>query len=112
MKKIALVLSVCLVACLAGSVLASEKETVTLNGRIMCAKCALHEEGRTQCQNVLVVEDQKDEQYYYLVKNAINEEFGEVCTAKVPVEVTGQLSEKDGKQWIAAEKIRNIEDKG
>lgn len=105
MKKLALASSVLLLLALALPALGGDDQSVTLTGQIQCAKCGLHEEGRTKCQNVLVVNKDEATSYYYLVKNEVNEEFGEVCTSSVPVEVTGTLSEKDGKTWLAAEKI-------
>lgn len=109
MKKLACLLSITLLLALAGSALAGNDETVTLKGQILCAKCGLKEEGRTECQNVLVVKSGEKTHHYYLDKNEVNEEFGEVCRDAVAVEVTGRVSEKDGKNWIAPEKITKTE---
>lgn len=88
-------------------------KTVTLEGKVMCAKCALHEEGRTKCQNVLVVEKGHDSRHYYMAKNETAEEFGEVCTGSPAVRVTGKVEKKEGKTWIVADTIERLEsDKG
>jgi hypothetical protein len=89
-----------------------EKKAVTLEGKVMCAKCALHEEGRTKCQNVLVVEGEETT-HYYISKNATADKFGEVCMGAPEVRVTGMIEMKDGKHWIVADKIEKLEaDKG
>ena len=41
-----------------------------------------------------------------------NVEFGEVCMAQKPVSVTGTVSEKEGKTWLAATKISPVETEG
>lgn len=89
-----------------------EAGSVTLEGKIVCAKCTLHEEGRTKCQNVLVVEDAGTTQNYYLADTEANKEFGEVCMAKKPVVVTGTVSEQDGQLWLAATKIESVKTEG
>ena len=112
MKKLAILAAV-LLAVMAVSVPAmAGDEVVTLEGKIVCAKCSLHEEGLAKCQNVLVVDDEGKTSHYYLVKNDVDKEFGDVCMAKKPVQVTGTVSEKDGKSWIAATEIAPTESKG
>jgi len=110
MRRIAFLLMVGLL--FAGAAIAEDAKTVTVEGKVMCAKCALKEEGREKCQNVLVVEKGDEVEHYYLAATAANEEFGEVCMAKPVVRVTGTLSEKDGHTWLAAEKIEPVEDAG
>ena len=95
---------------LAGLAAAGDTEEVTLEGNVMCAKCALHEEGRTECQNVLVVEDDGDDAHYYLAATEANEELGEVCMATPRVRVTGTVEDKDGHIWLMATKIEPVED--
>jgi hypothetical protein len=105
MNKLATVSLVLLfTAALAGPVAAGE-ETVTLEGKMVCAKCNLKEEGLKKCQNVLVVEVNDERAHYYLAKNEANKEFGDVCLAEKQARVTGSVSEKDGKMWIAATEI-------
>jgi len=112
MRKLAwIALAVLVVSGFAYAGDAAKAKTVTLEGSVMCAKCALHEEGRTKCQNVLVVEDDKEKQHYYL-SGETNEEFGEVCMASPSVRVTGTLEEKDGQTWIAATEIVAVDEEG
>lgn len=92
---------------LAGSFSAAGADAdVTLEGNIVCAKCTLKVEGIDKCQSVLVVENEgaKDTQYW-LAKNDVAEDYGDVCAAIMPVTVTGSVEEKDGRKWIAATKI-------
>lgn len=111
-KLVALSLVFLLSAALAAPVFAGEDgKPVTLEGKIICAKCSLKEEGRAECQNVLVVEAGDETQHYYLAKTESNEKFGYVCMAEKPVRVTGKISEKDGKKWLAATEITPTESK-
>ena len=91
-----------------GTVVAGEAEAVTLEGTVMCAKCKLGEEDRTKCQNVLVVKGDDEPMHYYLTADA-NKEFGDVCMKTPAVRVTGTVSDKDGKSWLAATKIEPVE---
>jgi hypothetical protein len=105
MKKLASISLALLVAsALAGSLVADEK-TVTLEGKVVCAKCNLKEEGLKDCQNVLVVKMDGKAKHYYLTKSEANKEFGDVCMAEKEVRVTGSVSEKDGKMWLDATEI-------
>lgn len=81
-------------------------EAVTLQGKVVCAKCTLKKDDAKECQNVLVVTDKdgKDVEYY-ITKNKVDEKFGEVCTDVRPATVTGTVSEKDGRKWITATKM-------
>jgi hypothetical protein len=123
MRKIAIPMALIVCAVLAGAALAgdakpavkadkAEANPVTLEGKVICAKCALHEKGRTECQNVLVVEKGGAESSYYLVKNATYDKFGEVCEASKKVRVTGTVEEKDGQRWLSASDIKSLEAKG
>ncbi len=89
---------------------AGDADEMTLEGNVLCARCALHEEGRTECQNVLVVEDQGEDTHYYLAATEANEELGPVCTATRRVRVTGTVEDKDGHHWLMATKIEPVED--
>ncbi len=112
MKKLATVsLALLIASVLAGSVVAGE-ETVTLEGKLVCAKCILKEEGLDKCQNVLVVETDGEKTHYYLAENEANKEFGDVCEAAKQARVTGSVSEKDGKMWIAATEIVPMKSEG
>jgi len=86
-------------------------ETVTLEGKVICAKCTLGEELQ-KCQNVLAVEKGEETVHYYLTSTDANKEFGDVCMVAKEVKVTGTLSEKDGKMWIAASEIVPMKKEG
>ena len=88
----------------------SKEAEVTLEGNIVCAKCALEAEGQKECQNVLLVETDAKTKHFYLVKNDVYAEMGEVCMAKKPVKVTGTVSMKDDKAWLTATTITQKEE--
>ncbi len=76
----------------------------TLKGTISCAKCALKKADK--CQDVLTVTDDKGAATeYWIVKNEAAEKFGHQCKTTAAATVTGEVSEKDGKMWLAASKI-------
>jgi hypothetical protein len=89
---------------------AAAAEPVTLTGKVMCAKCTLKKADAKECQDVLVVPDAKGgtAAEYYLVKNAVQEKFGHVCTGEKPATVTGSVTEKDGKKWLEATKMVEV----
>lgn len=76
-------------------------DETTVSGKVMCAKCALKKADATKCQDVLV----SDGAEYYVEKNAVSEKFGHVCGGEKPATVTGTVTEKDGKKWIAPSKM-------
>jgi Family of unknown function (DUF6370) len=103
MKMLAkLVLALALVVGFVGSSLAADE---TYTGKIMCAKCALKKADATKCQDVLVVKDGESVTEYYVEKNAVAEKFGHVCSGDKSAVVTGTVTEKDGKKWIAPSKM-------
>ena len=110
MKTIAkLGLAVALVVGLVAGATAGDE--MTLTGKIMCAKCTLKKADAKECQDVLVVKDDKGATTeYYITKNEVSEKFGHTCTGEKPATVTGSVSEKDGKKWVTATKI--VEKKG
>ena len=76
----------------------------TLKGTMSCAKCALKKADK--CQDVLTVTDEKGASTeYWIVKNEAAEKAGHQCKAPAAATITGEVSEKDGKKWIAASKI-------
>jgi len=102
MKLIRLLPALLAVLALAGFAFAGdEAKSVTLSGKIVCAKCSLHKDDAKDCQNVLVADGKE----YYLAKNTVTEEFGHVCKAEKQVVATGTIAEKDGHTWITATKI-------
>jgi hypothetical protein len=105
MKTIAKVgLAVALVMGLAASVPAGDETTV--NGKVMCAKCALKQADATKCQDVLVTKGEDGKvAYYYIAKTDASMAFGHVCQSEKTAVVTGAVEEKDGKKWIAPSKM-------
>ena len=105
------VFAVCfaLILVLGAAASAVAADPVTVTGKVMCAKCTLKKADAKECQDVLVVKDaQGATAEYYLVKNAVQEKFGHVCTGEKPASVTGTVMEKDGKQWLEATKMDEI----
>jgi hypothetical protein len=79
---------------------------VTVSENIACAKYTLKKADAKACQDVLVVAGEKGATTeYYIVKNAVAEKFGHVCTGEKAATVTGAVSEKDGKKWITPSKM-------
>ena len=106
MKIFRLLMALVAVASLAGFALAGEEEkTVTVTGKVVCAKCVLKKADAKECQNVLIAEVDGKTVEYYLAKNALTEEFGHVCKGEKDVVATGTVSEKDGKIWISPTKM-------
>jgi len=96
-------LAIVAVVALTGLALAGDAAApVTVEGKLMCAKCALQETDK--CQSVVVAGDQK----YYLIKNDVATKDGHVCKGEKAVKVTGVVSEKDGKKWIEATEITEV----
>jgi len=87
---------------------ADSGKEVTLNGKAVCAKCAMHE--AKECQNVVQVSENGKTTNYYLAQNDVSKNFhDEICsTAGEQVTVTGTVSEKDGKEVLTASKITPV----
>jgi hypothetical protein len=112
MKRIATVSLIVFVAgVLVGWVAAGEK-TVTLEGKVVCARCTLKEKGFDKCQNVLIVGQDDETTQYYMAKNEAIKDFGDVCIATKYVRVTGTVSEKEGRKWIDPTEIAVLEHEG
>jgi hypothetical protein len=93
------------------SVQADDKDKEkTLKGTITCAKCDLKVEGQTKCATVVkVTEKGKDTIYYFDTKG--NKEFhSDICKKAKKGQVTGTVSEKDGKKIVTVSKVE-YEDK-
>jgi hypothetical protein len=80
-------------------------EETTLTGTLVCALCKLQKPDAHECQDVLLVEQGGAKVEYYVVKNDVAKASGEACTLEIPATVTGEISEKDGRKWIAPSKI-------
>jgi hypothetical protein len=99
-----LALAGALVVGLVGTAAAADE--TTLSGSIMCAKCTLKKADAKECQDVLVVKDDKGQtKEYYITKNAVLEKFGHTCKGEQPAVVTGTVAEKEGKTWITPTKM-------
>jgi hypothetical protein len=85
------------------NVRADDKE-VTLKGTITCAKCDLKEADK--CHTVIKVsEDGKDVVYYF--DDAGSKKYHKkICQEAKKGEVTGTVSEKDGKKVVKVEKVK------
>lgn len=106
MKRMKQLASLCLVAVFACAGAAAAAEEVTLTGTVMCAKCSLKKADAKECQDVLVTKNADGESAeYYIAKNDVSSDFGHSCTSQVSATVTGEVTEKDGKKWIAPSKI-------
>ncbi len=105
-----LVLVVAALAVAGAAALAAAADTsVTLDGTMVCAKCALKKADAKECQNVLLVPDKDGaDQEYYLAKSESADKYGHVCTNKKKVKVTGTVSEKDGRKWITPSAIEDV----
>ena len=111
--SVATLVAVVLVLGLAGAALAADKPDakpaeVSLSGNVQCAMCILKKADAKGCQDVLVVTDKAGRTEYYLVKNAVSEEFGMSCVKARPAVATGTVSEKDGKKWLTASKLEAV----
>lgn len=106
MKIFRTLLALATVALISGAALAGDEvKTVTVSGKLVCAKCSLKAEGQKECQNVIVAQQDGKEVQYYLAKNAAVEEFGHVCKGEKAVTATGTVAEKDGHTWLTATKL-------
>jgi hypothetical protein len=113
MQKYAIALvAILALAAVAVPARAGDAESVTLEGKILCAKCTLHEEGREDCQNVLAVGSGDETTYYYIKANEASDAFGMVCEQAKAVRITGNVTEAEGKMWIEAAEIVPTEEQG
>jgi hypothetical protein len=105
-SKVLAVLTALTVVAVLGLASAALAADVTLSGTVACPKCTLQKAGVTECGDVLVVAGEKGKtSEYWLVKNPVLEKFGHQCKGEKAVKVTGTVSEKDGKKWLAPTKI-------
>jgi Family of unknown function (DUF6370) len=93
-------------ALVVGFVAAAGAAEETVNGKIMCAKCTLKKADADKCQDVLVTKDAAGKvSELYIEKNDVAKAYGHTCQGEKPAVVTGTVTEKDGKKWIAATKM-------
>jgi hypothetical protein len=85
-----------------------EAKSLTVEGKVMCAKCQLKKADADKCQDVLVVAEGEAKGEYYIVKNDVATKFGHVCQSEKAAKVTGTVAEKDGKMWITASAMEEV----
>jgi hypothetical protein len=104
MRFVLLAVVVAVALAFGGAAMAAD--AVTLDGKVVCAKCQLKKADAKECQNVLVVKDKDGgDVQYYLARSEAADKFGMVCMKEKKVTVTGTVTEKDGRRWITATKI-------
>jgi hypothetical protein len=92
------------VAFLVTAAQAQEKgKTVTLKGKITCAKCDL--KVANSCHTVIVVDRKGKDVVYYLDKNSPGYTHKEVCQSAKEGTVTGTTHMKGNKHYIKATKV-------
>jgi hypothetical protein len=84
------------------STVQADKE-VTLAGKITCAKCELKIE--KECATVIVVKENGKGTVYYFDQKSHKANHDAVCQVGKEGTVTGTVSEKAGKKYIAVTKI-------
>ena len=86
-----------------GTVQAQDK-TVTLKGKITCAKCDLGKEAT--CMTVIVAKDKdKKDVTYYFDTDSSKKYHSKICKEPMEGSVTGTKSEKDGKKIVTVSKV-------
>lgn len=92
-----------LIAALSGLVaFAADSKPQTIKGKGECAKCSLKE--TSSCQMAVTT---KDGTKYLVENNDVSKKFHKnICTDTKDVEVTGTVSDKDGKKVITATNIK------
>jgi hypothetical protein len=92
-----------------GALQTADKE-VTLQGKIMCAKCALNLNGIRKCTTCIQVkEGDKDVVYLFLDKGMKEAYHHEICGGGAKEgTVTGTVFEKDGMKWIKPKEVKYV----
>jgi hypothetical protein len=105
MKSAKLVLCALSVVAVISAFALAEGNEVTLTGKIMCAKCSLKE--TSKCTTAIQVKEAGKTVTYYLLDKGAGEEYHEpVCgSGQKAGKVTGVVSEKGGKKFIAPKKV-------
>jgi hypothetical protein len=84
----------------------------TLKGTITCAKCDLKIKGQDKCATVIKVTEKKGKDTVYYFDSASDKNYHKkICRESAKGEVTGTVSEKDGKKMIKVTKVKYEEDK-
>ena len=94
------------VAALVLAIVAPAFANDVFKGTLVCAKCTLKKADAHECQDVLIVADDKGAKTeYYITKNEVAQKSGEACTSDIKATVTGTVSKKDDKVWLTPSKI-------
>jgi hypothetical protein len=106
--KVVVGLAVVLALFMVAAVQADEKEgkEVTIKGTMCCGKCSLGET-KDCCNVVKVKEGDKTVEYFLKDKGRGEKYHKKICppSSEADVEVTGTVTEKDGKKWITPSKV-------
>ena len=81
-----------------------QQKEVTVKGQVACAKCALNKE--TTCMAVVVEKKEGKEIIYYFDAEGNTKYHPDVCPDPKNGAVTGVVSEKDGKKYIAVKEVK------
>jgi hypothetical protein len=76
---------------------------VTLKGTITCAKCDL--KLQSKCATVVKVKKDGKDVLYYFDKDSNSKHHGAICQEAKEGSVTGTVTDKDDKHWIAVNKV-------
>jgi len=100
-----LIVALSVVAWWATGAAAQEKgKEVLLKGKITCAKCEL--ELTKKCASVIVVKEGGKDVVYYFDAAANKKYHAEICSESREGEVTGVISEADGKRIITVNQLK------
>jgi hypothetical protein len=100
-----LIVGLVLGACWTGGVVAQQKQKeVLLKGKITCAKCEL--ELTKKCASVIVVKEAGKDVVYFFDAGTNKKYHAEICSEGREGEVTGVISEADGKKIITVSQLK------
>lgn len=105
MRKTLSLVCVALMLVIGLAAAASAASEVTLNGTLVCAKCKLKKAGLTECQDILLVKDDKGATTEYWIAKNDTSKAGHQCSSEAQATVTGTVADKDGQKWVTASKI-------
>jgi hypothetical protein len=99
-----LTLAVCLIVAVAiGIPSMAQTKDVKLTGKVTCAKCDLKLE--KDCATVVVVKEGGKDVLYYFDAKSDKANHDAICTTPKEGTVTGAVSEKAGKKYVAVAKV-------